>query len=123
MGLPDCQFGPLLNFLGWWLPPGSKGGGDKAESEALPSSGLLASSSTPDEPNQLATLDDPAAYADEPSPEPSTAADSRVPALADGPFCVREGWYVEQVAAGKTGIWPPDLYKAQVAARSSGAMK
>lgn len=46
----------------------------------------------------------------------------KVSAQAVSPWCTQQGWFVEQVDAGKT-VYPADLFAAQVAARKEGRMR
>ena len=104
--LPPCQFGPLLNFFGWWSAP--KGalmqGPSTVETYAL-------GNATGDGKGSGDSGTDGSGK--------DSDGEQRVPATAA--WCSDLGWWVEQVAAGKT-LWPPDLHAAMVAARREGRL-
>ena len=94
--LPTCDFGPLLSFFGSWLAPGTRFRGrrlQQAGGEAV---------------NATAALLD-------------GGGGVTVTAAAVTPWCTAQGWFVEQVDAGKRP-YPADLYAAQVAARRAGRL-
>lgn len=95
--LPECQFGPFLNFFGWWTAP--KG-----------SRRLLAVEGKASSEERSGKL-----------PQPAQGDSGRVAAQSTA-WCSREGWWVEQVSSGRT-ITPTDLHGAQVAARQGGRMR
>lgn len=108
MGLPACSFGPMLNFFGWWSPPGTKNRRLLAAEEAVAAAPAPA----------LANGGSGGA----PAAAPGEAAGGDKAQAQSEAWCTREGWWVEQVEGGRSGIWPPDLHAAQVAARKAGTL-
>jgi hypothetical protein len=92
VNLPDCTFGPLLNFFGSWNEPRGRR--------------LLAVEGLTDGSGAAAV-------------DPSNGGGATVDAAAVSNWCGRQGWFVEQVDSGKA-IYPADLYSAQLQARLAG---
>lgn len=120
IALPPCDFGPLLYFVGRWLPPAaSSGSSADADSVDLPLAGAAADNATAASAPAAATA--PAAAAPAAGYSTQEAAELRAGALASAGWCSRERWRVELVSSGYQ-LWPADLATAQVAARQRGML-
>lgn len=92
VNLPDCTFGPLLNFFGSWNEPRGRR--------------LLAVEGATDSSVAAAA-------------GPADGEGATVDAAAVSNWCGRQGWLVEQLDSGKV-IAPPEIYAAQLQARLAG---
>lgn len=118
IALPPCDFGPLLYFVGRWLPPSASSGGvADADSIDLP----LASAASSDGAAAPAPAAAAAPSAAAPGYGPLGPDGTRAGALASTGWCARERWRVELVSSGYK-LWPADLATAQVAARRRGML-
>lgn len=107
LGLPPCNYGPLLFFAGNWASSSGRrllaeeGGGAP---EAAPASSPV------DAPEAEAAQ---APVADEAE---GSGGSTRIDALGLLSVCGSQKWRVEDVDNGKQ-LWPSDLYSAMVTAR------
>ncbi|KAL4423184.1 hypothetical protein ABPG77_000317 [Micractinium sp. CCAP 211/92] len=105
VNLPDCSFGPLLNFFGYWGSPKKVSGGGGSRR-------LLAEGGSTTDLDSTSTL----------APDQAGAAGGGRVSAQSTAWCTTQGWWVEQIAAGRTAV-PVDLQAAQAAARQSGRMR
>ncbi|KAL4458885.1 hypothetical protein ABPG75_013750 [Micractinium tetrahymenae] len=118
LDLPECDFGPLLNFVGQYNAPdgsGSSGGGSRrrsllANSILVPGEGSTAAQGG--SADDSSTADSPS-----PAPVPGLSSGSELVASAQGTYpawCTATKWRTELVEQGQR-LLPADLYSAMVA--------
>lgn len=96
---------PLLNFFGYWGSPKKVSGGGGSRR-------LLAEGGSTTDLDSTSTL----------APDQAGAAGGGRVSAQSTAWCTTQGWWVEQIAAGRTAV-PVDLQAAQAAARQSGRMR
>ncbi|KAL4458887.1 hypothetical protein ABPG75_013752 [Micractinium tetrahymenae] len=104
--LPDCTFGPLLNFFGYWGTPEKVAGGGGSRR-------LLADGGEAEAPASNSASDEA---------ELAGVGNNTLVAAQSTAWCTTQGWWVELIAAGRLAA-PADLQAAQVAARRDGRMR
>ncbi len=116
IALPPCDYGPLLLFVGSWLPPAaSSDSSANADSVDLPLASAAAAAPSAAAPSAAA----PSAAA--PGLGTQEEAATWAAALAAPGWCAQQRWRVEMLSPGYQ-LWPADLATAQLAARKRGML-